>query len=102
MRVRGLSNLLTSYSIDGLYAALSDTPVNWVDAWQEIVRTNDLVNTNTGSFDPRHMYGVVNQDVFRWPALTNGVEKNLVGLYITTLLLPGIPTLMWGEEQASY
>ncbi|TAQ86550.1 hypothetical protein B7494_g5112 [Chlorociboria aeruginascens] len=88
--------------IDGVYAAELDTPINWVDGWQNIVETNDLVNQNTGVFDPRHMYGVTNQDVFRWPALTNGTEKNLVGLFITTMILPGIPTLMWGEEQASY
>jgi len=27
--------------------------------------SNDLVNANTGQLDPRHMYGVTNQDVFR-------------------------------------
>jgi alpha-1,3-glucan synthase len=67
-----------------------------------MVKTNDLVNQNTGEFDPRHLYGVTNQDVFRWPSITNGVMKNLLGLYVTTLILPGIPTLMWGEEQAFY
>lgn len=48
------------------------------------------------------MFGVSNQDVFRWPAITNGTQKNLLGLFIVTLLLPGIPTLSWGEEQAFY
>ena len=48
------------------------------------------------------MFGVSNQDVFRWPAIQNGTEKNLLGLFIVTLLLPGIPTLSWGEEQAFY
>lgn len=48
------------------------------------------------------MYGVTNQDVFRWPAITHGIERNLVGLFVTTLILPGMPTLMWGEEQATY
>ena len=48
------------------------------------------------------MYGVTNQDVFRWPAITNGTEKQLLGFFIVTLLLPGIPTLAWGEEQAFY
>lgn len=66
------------------------------------MKTNDMVNPNTGNFDPRHLYGVTNQDVFRWPALKHGIEKNLVGLFVTTLILPGIPTLMWGEEQATY
>jgi alpha-1,3-glucan synthase len=88
--------------IDGIYAALLDTPVNWAEGWKTILMTNDLVNQNTGEFDPRHMYGVTNQDVFRWPAITNGVERNLLGLFVTTMILPGIPVLMWGEEQASY
>ncbi|KAI9745457.1 MAG: hypothetical protein M1818_000991 [Claussenomyces sp. TS43310] len=88
--------------IDGIYAALNDIAVNWVDGWNEIVQTNDLFNHNTGQFDPRHMYGVTNQDVFRWPAIVHGTEKNLLGLFVTTIILPGIPTLMWGEEQAFY
>jgi alpha-1,3-glucan synthase len=79
-----------------------DTPVNWVDGWNAILQTNDLVNANTGIFDPRHMYGVTNQDVFRWPGIRNGTEKQLLGLFITTLHLPGIPMLVWGEEQAFY
>jgi alpha-1,3-glucan synthase len=40
------------------------------------------------------------QDVFRWPAIQNGTQKWLLGNYITTLLMPGIPLLLWGEEQA--
>ena len=66
------------------------------------MQTNDMTNANTGVFDPRHMYGVTNQDVFRWPALKNGIEKQLLGIFVTTLLLPGIPTLYWGEEQSLY
>ncbi|KAH8602698.1 cell wall alpha-1,3-glucan synthase mok13 [Bisporella sp. PMI_857] len=88
--------------IDGVYQAEFDTPINWVDGWENIMATNDMINQNTGLFDPRHMYGVTNQDVFRWPAIKNGIEKNLIGLFITTLILPGVPTLMWGEEQATY
>lgn len=40
--------------------------------------------------------------MFRWPAIKNGTEKNLLGLFVVTLLFPGIPTLEWGEEQAFY
>jgi len=43
---------------------------NFVDMWQGrrgYLLTDDLVNANTGLFDPRHMWGVSNQDVFRWP-----------------------------------
>ncbi|KAI9815635.1 MAG: Cell wall alpha-1,3-glucan synthase ags1 [Thelocarpon impressellum] len=96
---RSLSRFL---GLDGDLASADDSPLNWVDAWNTILRTNDLVNVNTGVFDPRHMYGTTNQDNFRWPAIRNGTHKMLLGLYITTLLMPGIPTLLWGEEQAFY
>ncbi|KKK19324.1 hypothetical protein P175DRAFT_0501355 [Aspergillus ochraceoroseus IBT 24754] len=88
--------------MDGQLSAGFDVPVDFVDAWGQMVVTNDLVNANTGKFDPRHMYGVTNQDVFRWPTIQYGVERQLLGLFITTLLMPGIPLLLWGEEQAFY
>lgn len=88
--------------LSGTFEALLDLPEDWVEIWQGIVTTNDMVNANTGKFDPRHMYGTTNQDVFRWPSLANGTSKNLIGLFITTLMMPGIPMLMWGEEQAQY
>ena len=61
-----------------------------------------MINANTGVFDPRHMYGVTNQDVFRWPAIHQGVERQILGHFITTLLMPGIPLLLFGEEQLFY
>lgn len=88
--------------MDGYLTASYDTPVDWVDAWNEMLITNDFVNPSTNEFDPRHMYGVSNQDVFRWPSIKNGTDKWLLGNFITTLLLPGIPLLLWGEEQAFY
>jgi alpha-1,3-glucan synthase len=48
------------------------------------------------------MYGVTNQDVFRWPAIKDGTQRMLLGLFITTLHMPGIPLLLWGEEQQFY
>jgi alpha-1,3-glucan synthase len=47
--------------LDGNLAAGYDVPVNFVDAWNTVLTTNDLVNAETGVFDPRHMYGVTNQ-----------------------------------------
>jgi alpha-1,3-glucan synthase len=88
--------------LDGNLAAGYDVPVNFVDAWNTILTTNDLVNAETGEFDPRHMYGVTNQDVFRWPAIDQGTERMLLGLFVTTIHIPGIPKLLWGEEQAFY
>ncbi|CAG7922354.1 unnamed protein product [Penicillium olsonii] len=88
--------------MDGNLAAGYDIPVNWTEAWYQMVLTNDMINANTGKFDPRHMYGATNQDVFRWPAVEFGIERQLLALFITTLHLPGIPLLLWGEEQAFY
>ena len=91
--------------MDGNLESGYDAPHNWVDAWNTFLTTNDMVNPNPGgpqTFDPRHMYGTTNQDVFRWPAIQYGTERMLLGLFITTLHLPGIPLLLWGEEQAFY
>lgn len=93
-------NLLRFLGMDGSVEAAYDLPKNWVAAWATMVNSNDFLNANTGLFDPRHMYGVSNQDVFRWPSITYGVERMLLGQFITTLHLPGIPLLLWGEEQA--
>lgn len=75
---------------------------NWVDMWNTFLLTNDLINVNTNVFDPRHMMGVTNQDVFRWPAIRQGIERQLLGHFVTTIMMPGIPMLLWGEEQAYY
>ncbi|CAG7920746.1 unnamed protein product [Penicillium olsonii] len=88
--------------MDGQLSAGYDAPDDWVEGWNYMARSNDLINANTGKFDPRHMYGATNQDVFRWPAIANGTHRQLLGSFITTLMLPGIPLLLWGEEQNFY
>ena len=94
--------LMRYLGLDGNLLAADDAPVNFQDQWAVIMATNDLSNAYTGKFDPRHMYGVSNQDVLRWPGLTNGTERQLLGDFITTMLMPGIPLVSWGEEQAFY
>ena len=79
-----------------------DLPPNWSEMWTQMLLTNDLVNPNTGVFDPRHMMGTTNQDVFRWPAIHQGIERMLMGFFITTMHFPGIPLVLFGEEQAFY
>jgi alpha-1,3-glucan synthase len=96
---RGLTRFL---GMDGIYSAEGDPPVDFVETWNTLLRTNDMTNANTGEFDPRHMNGISNHDVFRWPTIKNGTERNLLGLFVVTLLYPGIPALVWGEEQAMY
>lgn len=86
--------------MDGNLEAGYDLPSDWVEAWNQMILTNDFVNPNTGKVDPRHMFGVTNQDVFRWPGISQGIERFLLGQFITSLLLPGIPILLWGEEVA--
>lgn len=88
--------------MDGQLSAGYDVPIDWINAWNEMLQSNDLVNANTGKFDPRHMFGATNQDVFRWPAIQYGTERQLLASFVTTLLLPGIPLVLWGEEQAFY
>ena len=96
---RALSNFL---SMEGQGTLPGEPSYRFVDLWNSLLETNDFVNANTGKFDPRHMFGTANQDTFRLPAVANGTEKQMLGLFITTLLLPGIPALYWGEEQALY
>ncbi|KAK4145101.1 glycosyltransferase [Dichotomopilus funicola] len=88
--------------LQGNLEAGHDLPLDWVDAWHQMVQSNDFFNPNNGEFDPRHLYGVTNQDVFRWPAIEQGVERMLLGYFITTLLMPGAPLVYYGEEQALY
>ncbi|KAJ5999260.1 hypothetical protein N7451_007070 [Penicillium sp. IBT 35674x] len=88
--------------LDGNYTAPGDISIGFVDAWNDILTSNDLINVNTGKFDPRHMMGTANQDTFRWPSIRQGTAKMLLGQFITSLHLPGIPLLLWGEEQNFY
>lgn len=94
--------LVRFLGMDGNTTAGYDVPNNFVDIWNTMLTTNDLLNANTGEFDPRHMYGTSNQDVFRWPAITQGTDRMLLALFIVTLHMPGIPLMLWGEEQAFY
>lgn len=87
----GLSGRISaSYDVD--YVSLTN-------ANNEIFRTNDLINANTGKLDIRHMYGMTNHDIFRWPAITDGKAKAWLGTALMHLLLPGVPLLYQGEEQ---
>lgn len=47
--------------MDGNLESGYDTPIDWVEAWNEMLLTNDMLNPNTNEFDVRHMYGTANQ-----------------------------------------
>nr|KIR88547.1 alpha-1,3-glucan synthase [Cryptococcus tetragattii IND107] len=110
--IAGLDSAAFHYSIyrslcrflgmDGNLQVAYDVDVNFVTAWNEMVVSNEFLNSQTNDFDPRHMYGTTNQDVFRWPGLANGTERQQLGQFVTVLLMPGIPLGWYGEEQAFY
>ncbi|CAN8104147.1 unnamed protein product [Discula destructiva] len=73
--------------------------VDFVSFWQSMMLEDDFVNANTGLLDPRHLFGSTSQDVLRWPALKQGIDRQLLAQFITFLMMPGAPQLYWGEEQ---
>ena len=108
----GLDGIAFHYSIDraltrflgmdGNLQVAYDVDVNFITAWNEMFLYDDFINPNNGTVDPKHMYGTSNFDVFRWPSLENGTERGVLGTFITTLVMPGIPLLYYGEEQNMY
>lgn len=88
--------------MDGNLDVAYDVNLNFVSAWNQMFLSNDFLNPHSGEVDPRHMYGTSNFDVFRWPSLENGTARSVLGTFITTLLMPGIPLLYYGEEQDFY
>jgi len=76
--------------------------VDWANWWHLLTKTNDMYNDITGEYDPRQIFGTTNQDILRFTALVNGTERQLLGLMVTMLQMPGIPMLLYGDEQASY
>lgn len=47
--------------LDGEIGAIGDESYDLVETWHDIVKTNDMVNANTGLYDPRHLFGITNQ-----------------------------------------
>ncbi|CED84111.1 alpha--glucan synthase [Phaffia rhodozyma] len=88
--------------LDGNLEAAFDIGVDPVTAWRETVMNNDLVNSQTGEFDPRHWMAMTNHDIFRWPAMVNGTHKMAFGHHLGMLLIPGVPLVYYGEEQSLY
>jgi hypothetical protein len=57
--------------------------------------SNEMINPNTGVVDPKHMLGTSNFDVFRWPSLENGTQRGAFATFITTLVVPGVPLVLF-------
>ena len=110
--LNGLDGVAFHYSIyrsltrwlgmDGNLDVAYDIDMNFVTAWNQMFVSNDFINPQSGAVDPRHMFGTSNFDVFRWPSLENGTARSVLGTFITSLVMPGIPLLYYGEEQNFY
>ena len=77
-------------------------PTDFAVAWRQININEDMINSQTNEYDPRHWMGVTNHDIFRWPSMVNGTQKQAFGNYVGMLMLPGIPLVYYGEEQGMY
>ncbi|KAF8306355.1 glycoside hydrolase family 13 and glycosyltransferase family 5 protein [Clavulina sp. PMI_390] len=88
--------------MDGNLEAAYDLQPNFVASWDQMFVDNDFINPNTGVLDPKHMFGTSNFDVFRWPGLINGTQRQALGTFISTVMMPGMPLVYYGEEQNFY
>ncbi|KZT26358.1 glycosyltransferase family 5 protein [Neolentinus lepideus HHB14362 ss-1] len=88
--------------MDGNLQVAFDVDTNFITAWNQMFVNDDFINSQTGLVDPRHMYGTSNFDVFRWPGLENGTQMSVLGTFLATIVMPGIPLLYYGEEQNFY
>ena len=77
--------------MDGNLAVAYDLDTNFITAWNEMFVNDDFLNPMTGLLDPKHMYGISNFDVFRWPSLENGTLRSALASFITYLVMPGVP-----------
>ncbi|KAJ8584921.1 glycoside hydrolase family 13/glycosyltransferase family 5 protein [Rhizopogon salebrosus TDB-379] len=88
--------------MDGNLEVAYDLNTNFITAWNQMFVNNDFLDPNTGVFDPKHMFGTSNFDVFRWPSLENGTLRSALASFITYIVMPGVPLVYYGEEQNFY
>jgi alpha-1,3-glucan synthase len=89
---RSISRFL---GMDGNLQVAYDVDINFATAWNQMFVNNDFLNPATGQVDPRHMFGTSNFDVFRWPSLENGTQRSVLATFITSLVMPGIPLVLF-------
>jgi alpha-1,3-glucan synthase len=89
---RALTRIL---GMDGNLQVAFDVDTNLVTAWNQQFVSNEMINPNTGAVDPKHMLGTSNFDVFRWPSLENGTQRGAFATFITTLVVPGVPLVLF-------
>lgn len=82
------AHLISShYLLPCVSLVADDVPKDFAVAWRQIVINEDLINSQTKEFDPRHWLGVTNHDIFRWPAMINGTQKQALGHYVGFLMV---------------
>ncbi|CAB90796.2 cell wall alpha-1,3-glucan synthase Mok11 [Schizosaccharomyces pombe] len=94
--------ILRFLRMDGLMEIPYDLPVDLAEAWHQIVINEDSFNPKTEKYDPRHLYGVSNYDVFRWASVADGSRRLILGTMMTFFLFPGAPLIYYGDEQGLY
>jgi alpha-1,3-glucan synthase len=88
---RGLLDFL---GLRGTILTSYDVGSDPIEAYNTFLQQIDYVNAFTGKTDPRDLWGVGNQDTFRWPSIMNGKLRFQLGQIITTFVLPGSPLVI--------
>ena len=84
-------SLTRMMGMDGNLAVANDIVTNLVDGWNQMLITNDFLDPFNGEFDPKHLLGTSNFDVFRWNGLEYGEDRNNFAIFVSLVLVPGIP-----------
>ncbi|KAJ3376330.1 Cell wall alpha-1,3-glucan synthase ags1, partial [Entophlyctis sp. JEL0112] len=98
-------NYLLSDTLDPLYAQFKSVLTtnratsDLVAAFWRNAFGADVINSQTGNFDLRDVYGTGNGDVFRWGMLEDGIAMQRIGQVSLHSVMTGVPTVYYGEEQ---
>ncbi|KAI8924847.1 hypothetical protein BC831DRAFT_427395 [Entophlyctis helioformis] len=95
-------SILSVMGLRGDILAPFDIGADPIEGWNDMLTAIDYWNANTGVFDPRDMFAPGNQDTFRWSSIQYGSSRLRLGYFLTTLVLPGISLVYYGDEQGFY
>lgn len=94
--------MMCFFGFSGYFQVGFDLFVDWVMIWYEMFKINDMYNVNMGKFDFCYFYGVINQDVFCWLLVVQGMECQLFVYFIIMFVFFGVFIIYYGEEQVFY
>ncbi|KAJ1566559.1 hypothetical protein HK405_009324, partial [Cladochytrium tenue] len=81
------------------YQLMGNQQTDVIYNYQAALMADDMYNPTTGQLDVRHVLGITNGDIFRWPVVQNGIAVARVGYFLTMVVLSGVPGVYYGEEQ---